>query len=588
MANYYEIYMNDVLIASSESNEGILNPIVNKEINTAGSCSFTVLPSHPKWGEFRRFASFIDVMIYDVCVFRGRVTGITMDAFKQKAIECEGALAFLMDTNVGAITSQNIRDKISAVLQTHNGCLNSEYAWPLDTAEKIFAATRPWDLRRTFITGIVEPEGSANLTNAPGGRYTEWFDGYINENDHEVYHDAESDRILYWMNGVDSTKIYFVCIDNLQYMQNNPNEAIVFYFYSYGTYVNKRTIYLSDINAQQVKRYSFTLENTGVSNATEAYISIPRKFREDGINFWLQQLDFNQFNYTNSEHYSETTEHGVTGETFSTLFINNREAMIRTRPLDMTKRFLENTLKTNPSEEDYVGNVIDVLNPHRVWGADVAGNQGTIKFGVNLLELQTESPDFEPVVAVRPLTAGNSLWTTNSFGTRVPLVVTNPFYIQGFGPVPDTKYPRNVKLLEVGEISGNTESVKNNTAIARANYYFNSINCDIPASFTVKALDVNIYRDVMQIFPAAASNMIDVGDPIIIVAEPYNLSGENEKDRQGNYKNVKICLALKLDILNPQNNEYTIGDYIPDGDDFEAESLTKKFAKEKKKNKKKK
>lgn len=277
----------------------------------------------------------------------------------------------------------------------------------------------------------------------------------------------------------------------------------------------------------------------------------------------------------------DVTEHGVTGDTFSTLFINNREAMVRTRPLDMTKRFLNTTGYDLSDEESYVGNVVDVLNPHRL-------HQGKkITFGVNLMELQVESPDFEPIVAVRPLKAGVSLWTTNSAGNTVPLAVKNPFYNRGFGPHPtwseikDTGYPRNVKLLEVGE------NATNESAIARANYYFSAINCEIPKSFKVKALDVAIYNEFNRVNDLSyAANMIDVGDPITIVAEPYGLNDSSEKDAQGNYKNVKICLAMKLDILNPQNNEYTIGDYIPEGDDFEAETLTKKFANEKKKKKK--
>lgn len=584
MSNYYEIYMNDELIASSENNEGILNPIVNKEINTAGSCSFTVLPSHPKWGKFRRYASFIDVFIYDVCVFRGRITTISMDSFKQKSIECEGALAFLMDSNIGAMTgtnkSQNIRDKISTVLQTHNGCINAEYTWP--PTESTIAWTYPWDFRRTFIPGIMEPEGSVNIVDHPSGRYDNgWFQGYFDENSRLPVQSATGDRLIYYLNSVESTKTYLMCIDSLQYMTKNPSDAIVFYFYSYGDYVNKYTRYLSDIDAQQVKRISFTLSSAGVSSATEAYISVPKKFMDDGVNFWLQEYDSGYFNYELPEHYSETTEHGVTGDTFSTLFINNREAMIRTRPLDMTKRFLNEAGYTLSDEESYTGNVVDVLNPHRL-------HQGKkITFGVNLMELQVESPDFEPIVAVRPLKAGVSLWTTNSAGNTVPLVVENPFYNRGFGPHPtwseikDTGYPRNVKLLEVGE------NATNESAIARANYYFSAINCEIPKSFKVKALDVAIYNEFNRVNDLSyAVNMIDVGDPITIVAEPYDLNDSNEKDAQGNYKNVKICLALKLDILNPQNNEYTIGDYIPDGDDFEAETLTKKFANEKKKKKK--
>lgn len=578
MSNYYEIYMNDELIASSENNEGILNPIINKEINTAGSCSFTVLPSHPKWGEFRRYASFIDVFIYDVCVFRGRITTISMDSFKQKSIECEGALAFLMDTNFGAIQSKNIRDKIGTVLQTHNGCCQVDLD-PNRTGTNIYGLWYPWDYRRCFKTGIVEPEGSRNILDHPV--YDGWYVGEIGS-DNLPYRNESGTRLLYELNGVSSDKTYTFCFDNLQYSVDYPNEQIIFYFYGDNGYINKYTTNLSFFNTQAEKHRAFTLSGAGVASATSAVISIPAFSKRYGTRFWLQEDDTESRNYALSEHYSETTEHEITGDGFSTLFIQNRDAMIRTRPLCMDKLFLRGIERYTPIE-DKAGSYIDVLNPRRIV------NSKRITFGVNLLELQEESPDFEPVVAVRPLHDGNSFWETNSAGTSVPYIIENPHFKlwddfrtaeKNWEYAQESGYPRTVKVLEVGE------NATKDSATKRVKYYFESLSWVVPISFKVKALDTSIYSENTRINPGLAASMVDVGDPVMIVAEPYDLPEGWQYTSDHTVKNIKVCLALKLDILNPQNNEYTIGDYIPEGDDFEAETLTKKFANEKKKKKK--
>ena len=587
---YYEIYMNDELIASSELNEGILNPIVDKAVNTAGSLSFTVLPTHPKWGAFRRFASFIDVLIKGVCVFRGRIINISEDNFKQKNVECEGALAFLMDTHFGAMTSINVRDKIKSVIDTHNTWFQLDDQADSEDSTKHVAIRLPWDYRRCFRLGKIEPEGSKNVLKPIAD--PSWWVGRVDGN--QPVTDPSGDRLISIYDrepfGEWTDKTFTFCFDDLYYSLNHPNDQVVLYFYQYETYLNKLTTNLSFFdNASQGGNYKYraiTLSNVAALNANRIYISIPLRVDGEDIrvldyNFWLQIDGTNLRSYMMSEHKSETTEHEITGDAFSTLFIQNRDIMFRTRACCMEDLFLGEPTAYDPPDPKF-GNYIDALNPNRI------NDPRPIVFGVNLMEIQKESPDFEPITTIRPLHGGEYFLVTNRDGVSRPFLVENPYY-QAYDPWTTWSdfetfgMPRTIKFLEVGE----NASIA--TATTRANYYFDAINNSVPSSFKVKALDTKIYNNQVAWNPidfVSAASMIDVGDPVRIVSESHDLPDNNNELYVRAY--VKICLAMKLDIMNPQNNEYTIGDYIPDGDDFEAETLTKKFANEKKKNKKKK
>ncbi len=94
----FEIQMNGTTLCTNTDMNGIIDPQVQKEVNTAGSLSFTVLPTCTRWNEFKRMRCYLDVLVNGYNIFRGRVMSISDDIYNQRTIECEGALAFLMDT----------------------------------------------------------------------------------------------------------------------------------------------------------------------------------------------------------------------------------------------------------------------------------------------------------------------------------------------------------------------------------------------------------------------------------------------------------------------------------------------------------
>lgn len=94
----YNILCNGVNIYDASPELGLLNPQLDKEINAAGSLTFTVLPTHIRYNDIQPFTSDIEVYEGEDLLFYGRVIDTTVDFLNRKKVTCEGALGFFNDT----------------------------------------------------------------------------------------------------------------------------------------------------------------------------------------------------------------------------------------------------------------------------------------------------------------------------------------------------------------------------------------------------------------------------------------------------------------------------------------------------------
>lgn len=76
----------------------VANPILKLELNKAGTLNFTILPTHPMYGSFQRMITYVRVTLDDEEIFRGRVLEIQDSMYKERAIQCEGDIAYLVDS----------------------------------------------------------------------------------------------------------------------------------------------------------------------------------------------------------------------------------------------------------------------------------------------------------------------------------------------------------------------------------------------------------------------------------------------------------------------------------------------------------
>ena len=84
--------------ASAEDGESVISPKIKKDTNKADSFEFMILPNHSFYDEFEKKKTYVYVKRDNKYIFRGRVSEIKTDIFRQRTVTCEGDLAYLADT----------------------------------------------------------------------------------------------------------------------------------------------------------------------------------------------------------------------------------------------------------------------------------------------------------------------------------------------------------------------------------------------------------------------------------------------------------------------------------------------------------
>ena len=142
--------------ASNSANDKKCHSIhMHTEMNSAGSCSFTMLPDCPAYGDLWVLGCSIKISVNGAARFIGRVVHLSFDFVGQETVECEGALAWLGDiicrpniwTDETTITvgeetiSRDVQTNISgpALLNYIDG----QYAAHCSSARKVYISTTP-------------------------------------------------------------------------------------------------------------------------------------------------------------------------------------------------------------------------------------------------------------------------------------------------------------------------------------------------------------------------------------------------------------------------------------------------------------
>lgn len=81
-------------------------PELDLELNKTGSFSFTIYPTHPYFSALKRLASVVEVYDRQQLVFKGRIINDEETFYGARSIECEGELAYLLDTHIRPYTHQ--------------------------------------------------------------------------------------------------------------------------------------------------------------------------------------------------------------------------------------------------------------------------------------------------------------------------------------------------------------------------------------------------------------------------------------------------------------------------------------------------
>lgn len=100
----------------------LLNPVLNTELNTAGSFEFTMPPSHTFYDDVHPLTSTVEVYEDESLLWFGRPVEIKEDFYKQRSVYCEGAMSFFNDSvqRLHEYDSISLHTFFRTVIANHN------------------------------------------------------------------------------------------------------------------------------------------------------------------------------------------------------------------------------------------------------------------------------------------------------------------------------------------------------------------------------------------------------------------------------------------------------------------------------------
>ena len=131
----YRVYCDGLLLYHSKlENLQIFNPSVELELNKTGSFNFTIYPDHPYFSLVKKLKSIITVWQDDFLLFRGRVLDDDIGWHNEKTVNCEGDMAFLLDSVLRPFTfTGTVAEVLAYMLSLHNPQVDAEKQFTLGT-----------------------------------------------------------------------------------------------------------------------------------------------------------------------------------------------------------------------------------------------------------------------------------------------------------------------------------------------------------------------------------------------------------------------------------------------------------------------
>lgn len=118
----YRLYCDGLTLYNDRlENLKIIDPSVELEENKTGSFVFGMPADHPYYGLVRKMKSIITVYQDDFLLFRGRVLDDETRWHNEKALSCEGDMAFLLDSVLRPFSfSGTVAEFVAYALELHN------------------------------------------------------------------------------------------------------------------------------------------------------------------------------------------------------------------------------------------------------------------------------------------------------------------------------------------------------------------------------------------------------------------------------------------------------------------------------------
>lgn len=129
----YQVLCDSFLLYDDSLEEyKIFSPKVDLELNKTGSFTFTIYPDHPTYEFIRKIKSIITVYQDGFLLFRGRVLNDEMGFYNEKYVECEGEMAFLIDSVIRPYEfTGSIAEFLQKLISEHNAQVDANRQFTL-------------------------------------------------------------------------------------------------------------------------------------------------------------------------------------------------------------------------------------------------------------------------------------------------------------------------------------------------------------------------------------------------------------------------------------------------------------------------
>jgi len=184
----YTIYADGVCIYNDISTvDGVkaINPKLTMEDNAAGSLSVTLPPSNAGYNSVERLTTDISVRKNGVELWAGRVLSEEKDFWNNRALYCEGELAFFNDTTQPPHEYANldIREYITCLVEVHNSKVpqNRRFTVGAVTVHDTDLLTHYTNYEKTIesLNSLVEQYGGhLRIRKSGGTRYLDYLKDY--------------------------------------------------------------------------------------------------------------------------------------------------------------------------------------------------------------------------------------------------------------------------------------------------------------------------------------------------------------------------------------------------------------------------
>ena len=263
----------------------LLDPQATLEVNTAGSFSFKMPPTHPQYDLPKKMRSCIEIWHDDELIFAGRPTTDTVDFYNRKNIECEGQLAYLNDSvqRPAEYHNMTVRGYLETLIEVHNSQVDESRQFEVgivtvtDTNDSLYRYTNYNSTWKEIKEDLIDDLGGyIRVRNHNGHRYID----YIKEFDNLCSQSIRfGENLLDCAREVDMTDIATAVIPLGARLQESEIAALEERLTIKS--VNNNLDYIE--NAEAVKKYGFIVKTVTWDDVTtpEMLLSKGKKWLTD-------------------------------------------------------------------------------------------------------------------------------------------------------------------------------------------------------------------------------------------------------------------------------------------------------------------